>query len=216
MEGVTLLQEIYAAEPLRRRECLYYLALGYFKLGNWDHARRFNSASIRSVVQLALPFSRAVRCQRPAWPTELRIKRAQPPSSCSSTFACSLEHLADILSCLSPPDLLLSKEPTNLQAQSLNQLIDDGLRKGARTRPSRLLCRRSRGHSPPVSTASARRAAGLTRKSYLLACRGLPGNGDRRRSGCRRRRPRRRPPSAQPAQAIDRGKPPSVTCPAAI
>lgn len=32
--------------------------------------------------------------------------------------------------CCFCPDLLLSKEPTNLQAQSLNQLIDDGLRKG--------------------------------------------------------------------------------------
>jgi hypothetical protein len=34
------------------------------------------------------------------------------------------------ISVLCKPDLLLSKEPTNLQAQSLNQLIDDGLRKG--------------------------------------------------------------------------------------
>ncbi|CDZ97387.1 mitochondrial fission 1 protein [Phaffia rhodozyma] len=67
-EGVKLLQEIYAAEPQRRRECLYYLALGYYKLGSWDNAKKFN-------------------------------------------------------------DLLLSKEPTNLQAQSLNQLIDSGLAK---------------------------------------------------------------------------------------
>lgn len=34
--------EIYRAEPTRRRECLYYLALGHYKMGNYDDARRFN------------------------------------------------------------------------------------------------------------------------------------------------------------------------------
>ncbi|KAL7409982.1 hypothetical protein BDY24DRAFT_401728 [Mrakia frigida] len=68
MEGVKLLQEIYTAEPNRRRECLYYLALGYYKLGSWDNAKKFN-------------------------------------------------------------DLLLSKEPTNMQAQSLNSLIEQGVAK---------------------------------------------------------------------------------------
>ncbi|KAH9924752.1 uncharacterized protein B0H18DRAFT_934102 [Fomitopsis serialis] len=43
VEGVRLLQEIYRAEPTRRRECLYYLALGYYKMGNYEEARRFNS-----------------------------------------------------------------------------------------------------------------------------------------------------------------------------
>ncbi|KAH9839862.1 mitochondrial fission 1 protein [Rhodofomes roseus] len=43
VEGVRLLQEIYRAEPTRRRECLYYLALGYYKFGNYEEARRFNS-----------------------------------------------------------------------------------------------------------------------------------------------------------------------------
>src|SRR5437763_1772487 len=50
--------------PGRRRECLYYLALGNFKLGNYAEARRYN-------------------------------------------------------------DLLLDKEPGNLQAASLQSLIDD-------------------------------------------------------------------------------------------
>ncbi|EPT01311.1 hypothetical protein FOMPIDRAFT_1023387 [Fomitopsis schrenkii] len=43
VEGVRLLQEIYRSEPTRRRECLYYLALGYYKMGNHEEARRFNS-----------------------------------------------------------------------------------------------------------------------------------------------------------------------------
>ncbi|TEB21833.1 mitochondrial fission 1 protein [Coprinellus micaceus] len=64
VEGVRLLQEIYRAEPTRRRECLYYLALGHYKLGNYEEAKRFNS-------------------------------------------------------------LLMEKEPANLQAQSLNQLIEN-------------------------------------------------------------------------------------------
>ncbi|KAF9466059.1 hypothetical protein BDZ94DRAFT_1213364 [Collybia nuda] len=66
VEGVRLLQEIYRAEPARRRECLYYLALGHYKMGNFDEAKRFNA-------------------------------------------------------------LLLEKEPTNMQAQSLAQLIDKGV-----------------------------------------------------------------------------------------
>ncbi|OJT01873.1 Mitochondria fission 1 protein [Trametes pubescens] len=55
--------DIYRAEPGRRRECLYYLALGHYKMGNYEEARRFNA-------------------------------------------------------------LLLDKEPSNLQAQSLASLID--------------------------------------------------------------------------------------------
>ncbi|CUA78157.1 Mitochondria fission 1 protein [Aspergillus oryzae RIB40] [Rhizoctonia solani] len=63
VEGVQLLLEIYRAEAARRRECLYYLALGNYKLGHLVEARKFNA-------------------------------------------------------------LLLSKEPTNMQAQSLAELID--------------------------------------------------------------------------------------------
>lgn len=62
--GVQLLSNIFKTTPERRRECLYYLALGNFKLGNYAEARRYN-------------------------------------------------------------DLLLEKEPGNLQSQSLRGLIDD-------------------------------------------------------------------------------------------
>ncbi|KAI0073274.1 mitochondrial fission 1 protein [Panus rudis PR-1116 ss-1] len=68
VEGVRLLQEIYRAEPTRRRECLYYLALGHYKLGNYEEAHKFNS-------------------------------------------------------------LLLDKEPTNLQALSLKNLIDERVKR---------------------------------------------------------------------------------------
>ncbi|KAI4155960.1 MAG: hypothetical protein LQ340_000627 [Diploschistes diacapsis] len=43
-EGVRLLSEIYRSAPERRRECLYYLALGEFKLGNYAEARRYNDS----------------------------------------------------------------------------------------------------------------------------------------------------------------------------
>lgn len=63
-----LLSDIFKTTPERRRECLYYLALGNYKLGNYAEARRYN-------------------------------------------------------------DLLLDKEPGNLQASSLRQLIDDKVSK---------------------------------------------------------------------------------------
>jgi len=66
--GVSLLTDIFRTEPNRRRECLYYLALGHYKLGNYADARRYN-------------------------------------------------------------DLLLDKEPANLQAESLRSLIDDKVAK---------------------------------------------------------------------------------------
>jgi len=66
--GVMLLSEIFRTSPERRRECLYYLALGNYKLGNYGDARRYN-------------------------------------------------------------DLLLDKEPANLQAANLRQLIDDKVAK---------------------------------------------------------------------------------------
>lgn len=67
-EGVRLLSDIFRTSPERRRECLYYLALGNYKLGNYAEARRYN-------------------------------------------------------------DLLLDKEPANLQASSLRSLIDDKVAK---------------------------------------------------------------------------------------
>ncbi|MCJ1313660.1 mitochondrial membrane protein [Agyrium rufum] len=41
-EGVRLLSEIFRNVPERRRECLYYLVLGNYKLGNYAEARRYN------------------------------------------------------------------------------------------------------------------------------------------------------------------------------
>ena len=66
--GVMLLSEIFRTSPERRRECLYYLALGNYKLGNYGDARKYN-------------------------------------------------------------DLLLDKEPGNLQATNLQALIDDKVAK---------------------------------------------------------------------------------------
>ncbi|KAI6112620.1 hypothetical protein F5141DRAFT_1188045 [Pisolithus sp. B1] len=42
VEGVRLLQDIYRTELTRRRECLYYIALGYYKMGNYEDAKSFN------------------------------------------------------------------------------------------------------------------------------------------------------------------------------
>lgn len=62
--------EIFQESPERRRECLYYLALGHYKLGEYTKARNFNNQ-------------------------------------------------------------LLEKEPSNMQALSLNELIENQLSKGA-------------------------------------------------------------------------------------
>lgn len=67
-EGIVILMDVYRTDATRRRECLYYLSLGHYKLGNYSEAKRFN-------------------------------------------------------------DLLLEKEPHNLQAKSLSQLIDKAVTK---------------------------------------------------------------------------------------
>ena len=67
-EGVRLLSDIFRNSRERRRECLYYLALGNYKLGNYAEARRYN-------------------------------------------------------------DLLLEREPMNMQAADLRRLIDDKVAK---------------------------------------------------------------------------------------
>ncbi|ORX38029.1 mitochondria fission 1 protein [Kockovaella imperatae] len=41
-EGIKLLQEIYSASPPHRRECSYYIAVGYYKLKNYANAKKFN------------------------------------------------------------------------------------------------------------------------------------------------------------------------------
>ncbi|KAH9962038.1 mitochondrial fission 1 protein [Russula compacta] len=43
VEGVRLLTDIYCLESTIRRECLYYLALGHYNMGNFDEAKSFNS-----------------------------------------------------------------------------------------------------------------------------------------------------------------------------
>ena len=40
--GIQLLSEIFRSSPERRRECLYYLALGNYKIGSYAEARRYN------------------------------------------------------------------------------------------------------------------------------------------------------------------------------
>ncbi|KAI8848080.1 mitochondria fission 1 protein [Chytridium lagenaria] len=46
-EGVKLLLEIYRENPTRRRECLYYLSLGNYKLGNYRDGRKFNETLLQ-------------------------------------------------------------------------------------------------------------------------------------------------------------------------
>lgn len=79
--------DLYRSEPTRRRECLYYLALGHYKMGNFEEAKQFNGVY-----------------------------------GCP----CSLNYVAD----LNPAGLLMEKEPTNLQALSLAQLIEKGVTRG--------------------------------------------------------------------------------------
>jgi hypothetical protein len=61
--------EMYNEDTERQRECVYYLALGYYRLGEYGLSRKYN-------------------------------------------------------------DLLLKSEPSNLQAQSLQQLIHQSVRQG--------------------------------------------------------------------------------------
>lgn len=44
--------EIYRAEASRRRECLYYLSLGHYKMGNYDEAKKFNGPCFQNIVAL--------------------------------------------------------------------------------------------------------------------------------------------------------------------
>ncbi|CAI7603631.1 Mitochondrial membrane fission protein [Penicillium cosmopolitanum] len=43
-EGLRLLAEIFRAAPERQRECLWYMALANYKLGNYGESRRLNDA----------------------------------------------------------------------------------------------------------------------------------------------------------------------------
>jgi fission 1 protein len=42
-----LYTEIYTDAPERRRECLYFLAIGNFKISNYGEARRFNDQLLK-------------------------------------------------------------------------------------------------------------------------------------------------------------------------
>lgn len=42
ISDVLFTTDIYRTEPTRRRECLYYLALGYYKMGKYADAKNFN------------------------------------------------------------------------------------------------------------------------------------------------------------------------------
>ncbi|OMH85817.1 Mitochondria fission 1 protein [Zancudomyces culisetae] len=44
--GVQLLEEIFEEYPERQRECLYYISLGHYKLGNYSEANRYNDTLI--------------------------------------------------------------------------------------------------------------------------------------------------------------------------
>ncbi|KAJ1562269.1 mitochondrial membrane protein [Cladochytrium tenue] len=45
--GVKLLMEVYRENPSRRRECLYYLAVGEYKLGHYREARNYNDSLLQ-------------------------------------------------------------------------------------------------------------------------------------------------------------------------
>jgi fission 1 protein len=40
-QGVQLLTQVFKDAPQRRRECLYYLSVGSFKLGDYTNARKY-------------------------------------------------------------------------------------------------------------------------------------------------------------------------------
>ncbi|ODV63717.1 Fis1p [Ascoidea rubescens DSM 1968] len=45
-KGVKYLTEVFKDSPQRRRECLYYLALGSYKLGDYSDSRRYAEALV--------------------------------------------------------------------------------------------------------------------------------------------------------------------------
>ena len=57
LEKKMLTQEIdiYRSEANRRRECLYYIALGYYKMGDYTNAQKFNGEG--RISDTLFPFS---------------------------------------------------------------------------------------------------------------------------------------------------------------
>eukprot|EP00158_Paraphelidium_tribonemae_P000525 Partr_v1_DN22700_c0_g1_i1_m5363 putative fission 1 len=47
-KGVELFREIYRDDGERGRECVYYLALGYYRLGDLPMSRKFNDILLKS------------------------------------------------------------------------------------------------------------------------------------------------------------------------
>lgn len=45
--GVQILSELYKSEPGMRREVLYYLSLGSFKIGDYTNAKRYVEALLK-------------------------------------------------------------------------------------------------------------------------------------------------------------------------
>lgn len=112
LQGVQMFGVLYQQNPDRRRECLYYLALGHYRLGNFDEAARFNSA---------------------CWRVQAHQLLHTHTLSLSLFLRPCLNKL--LLSFAINTDMLLSKEPANLQAQSLNQLIEKDVSKGQSQSP---------------------------------------------------------------------------------
>ena len=50
-QGLNILSKLYKDEPSMRRECLYYLALGSYKAGEYSNARRFAETLLQSEPQ---------------------------------------------------------------------------------------------------------------------------------------------------------------------
>lgn len=47
-QGINILSKLYRDVPSMRRECLYYLALGSFKVGDYSNATRYADALLKN------------------------------------------------------------------------------------------------------------------------------------------------------------------------
>lgn len=57
-DDISLWIDIYRTDPPRRRECLYFLAVGHYKLGSFAEAKRYNGPSSFPFPLHVLPASR--------------------------------------------------------------------------------------------------------------------------------------------------------------
>lgn len=107
--GAYIQIEIYRNEPSRRRECLYYLAVGQYKMGNYEEAKRFNGTFFLLLLLVKSSWRR-IYIARCGWYRYMTF-------TLHDGFGTNEE-------------LLLEKEPTNLQAQSLASQIDEKMTRG--------------------------------------------------------------------------------------